>query len=350
MKSVDAVNGLPHTIDCTNIYEDVLDLYREGSIVGEYPITVTYVGEKGVDEGGVQRDMFSSFWEKAYSLLFEGATTLIPMVHPQIDLSVYSILGRILSHGYLATGILPDRVALPTLIQSLLGPGVTISQDILMEAFIDYISVTERSTLKTALNGGYDFAFPSPVLNVVMNILSRFGCRQIPKPSNLVTLIEQVVRYEFCIKPAAAIALLHSGIPLNHATFWATKTASDIQSLHHRLTATPSKVISKLDLSEASNPSEERVCGYLMTMIGNMQPLELRLFLRFITGASVCIAPKIEITFNSLSGLARRPIAHTCDFNLELSTAYTNYDDFYGDLKSILTSTGEEFSWRMDAL
>ena len=165
------------------------------------------------------------------------------------------------------------------------------------------------------------------------------------KTSNLVTLIEQVARYEFCIKPAAAIVLLHSGIPLNHATFWATKNASDIQSLHHRLTATPSKVISKIDLSEASNPSEERVCGYLMTMIGNMQPLELRLFLRFIAGASVCIAPKIEIMFNSLSGLARRPIAHTCDFNLELSTAYTNYDDFYGDLKSILTSTGEEFSW-----
>ena len=122
MKSIDAVNGLPHTIDRTNINEDVLDLY---SIVGEYPTTVKYIGEKGADEGGVQRDMFSSFWEKAHSSLFEGATTLIPMVHPQIDLSVYSILGRILSHGYLATGILPDCVALPTLFQSLLGCYIT---------------------------------------------------------------------------------------------------------------------------------------------------------------------------------------------------------------------------------
>ena len=149
MESVDAVKGLPHTIDRSNIYEDILDLYREGNIVAEYPIIVKYVGEKGVDEGCVQRDMFSAFWEKAYCVLFEGATTLIPMVHPQIDLSAYSILGRILSHGYLATGIFPDRVALPTLIQSLLGPGVTISQEILMEAFIDYVSVTERNTLKT---------------------------------------------------------------------------------------------------------------------------------------------------------------------------------------------------------
>ena len=130
------------------------------------------------------------FSEKAYSVLFEGATTLIPMVHRQIDLSVYSILGRILSHGYLATGILPDRVALLTLIQSLLGAGVNIPQDILMEVFIDYIIVTERNTLKTTLN---DLAFPVPLLNKVMHTISRFGCRQIPKPSNVVTLIEQVL-------------------------------------------------------------------------------------------------------------------------------------------------------------
>ena len=61
------------------------------------------------------------------------------------DPTTYLIFGRILSHGYLATSILPDRVAFPTLLQSLLGPGVTISQDILIEAFIDYISVTECS-------------------------------------------------------------------------------------------------------------------------------------------------------------------------------------------------------------
>jgi len=33
---------------------------------------------------------------------------------------------------------------------------------------------------------------------------------------------------------------------------------------------------------------------------------------------------KINITFNSLSGLACWPIVHTCDFNLELPTTYMN--------------------------
>ena len=36
------------------------------------------------------------------------------MVHPQIDLSVHSTLGRILFHSYLATSIHSDCIALPT--------------------------------------------------------------------------------------------------------------------------------------------------------------------------------------------------------------------------------------------
>ena len=63
-------------------------------------------------------------------------------------------------------------------------------------------------------------------------------------------------------------------------------------------------------------------------MLGNMQTAELKLFLQFVTGSSVCIAPKITVTFNSVDGLARHPIAHTCDFTIELPITYVNYDDF----------------------
>jgi len=48
------------------------------------------------------------------------------MVHPEVDLAQLIIIGKIISHGYLTTGILPDRIALPVLIASVLGPGVSI--------------------------------------------------------------------------------------------------------------------------------------------------------------------------------------------------------------------------------
>ena len=168
--------------------------------------------------------------------------------------------------------MLPDRIALPTLIQFILGPGVSLPQDILLDAFIDYISATERQTLKTALDGNYSSAFPNHLLTAVTNILSRFGCRQVPKPSTLMNIIEQVAKYEFCTKPAAAVALVNTGIPLKHKAFWATKSSRVIQSLCHSLAATPSKVIAKLDMTEAHNSMEERVCGYLTTMIRTCNP------------------------------------------------------------------------------
>lgn len=95
------------------------------------------------------------------------------------------------------------------------------------------------------------------------------------------------------------------------------------------------------------NAAEERVYGYLTSFIGNMKLEELRLFLRFITGSSVCIDKKIEITFNNLSGAARRPIAHTCTCILEVPLSYATYPEFSEEFLKILMS---ELSWVMDAV
>ena len=117
LKSINASNiGTEHFINRAAVYEDVINLYHDGEILKECPIYIEYIGEMAVDYGGVQRDMFSAFWEKAYSALFEGASLLTPMFHPEMDLTLFNVVGRILSHGYLVSGVLPVRIALPTLI------------------------------------------------------------------------------------------------------------------------------------------------------------------------------------------------------------------------------------------
>ena len=91
---------------------------------------------------------------------------------------------------------------------------------------------------------------------------------------------------------------------------------------------------------------QEGLFQYLQTMIGNMQPEELHLLMRYITGSCVCTISNIGITFNSLAGLS----AHTCSCTSEIPTKYVNDNDFCTEFYSILTKTDEEFSWRMDAL
>ena len=69
MKSLNAApSSCVHTVCRSSVFEDVLRLYREESIVKEYPITVEFEGEIAVDEGGVTREMFSAFWDKSYSM------------------------------------------------------------------------------------------------------------------------------------------------------------------------------------------------------------------------------------------------------------------------------------------
>ena len=92
--------------------------------------------------------MFSAFWEAAYSALFERVSLLTPMFHPEKDLTLFSIVGCILSYGYLVAEVLPVRVTVPTLISMLVGPSTTISDTILLNTFLDPCN---RSTLNSAL-------------------------------------------------------------------------------------------------------------------------------------------------------------------------------------------------------
>ena len=103
-----------------------------------------------------------------------------------------------------------------------------------------------------------------------------------------------------------------------------------------------------LDDVNTSNLGEERVITYLRQFIGNMRTDELRIFLRFVTGSCVCTTSGISVSFIKLDGLARRPIAHTCNCALEISTMYLNYADFSTEFDTVLKD--KEHSWSMDTL
>lgn len=81
--------------------------------------------------------------------------------------------------------------------------------------------------------------------------------------------------------------------------------------------------------------------------ITNMTEEEIRCFLRFVTGSAVLTSKKIIVTFNSLSGIQRRPIAHTCDCVLELPTSYSSYPEFEHEFAVLMP---DEMSWTMDSI
>lgn len=110
--------------------------------------TLNLSRKKALDIVGATREMYSAFWEKAYGTYFDGAGVVILLLHSQTNMDVFLTLGVIISHRYLASGFLPIRLVLPSLIGILLGPTIKIPKQILLEVLIEYQSEVERYKIR----------------------------------------------------------------------------------------------------------------------------------------------------------------------------------------------------------
>ena len=219
----------------------------------------------------------------------------------------------------------------------LLGTSVQVPSSLLVASFIDSLNTYEQSELKAGLESKN--AFTPEIHTKLVSIISRFEGRQLPTPSSLREIIVQLARYQFLIKPMPATLAIHSGLPDFERPFWEEKFLADMYMLYTSMFATPEKVIGIVQESESMNAGEQRVFTYLTEMIGSMRQHELSSFLHFVSGSSVCLEKKISVTFNNLSGLGHRPIAHTCVCLLELPVSYLSYLDFATEFRSILSDT-----------
>ena len=329
----------------SEVYDDVLQLFKEDNVLHYYPLSICFVNERAIDCGGVCRDMLSAFWDEAYKRHFDGSSLLTPVVHAQSNMSDLPLLGKILSHGYLLEGYLPVQIAFPSLATILLGQ-VDIPERMLVASFVDSLSTVECQFLKGCLSiASTSEKFSSVVQGKLVDLLSRFGSRQMPSPSNLHLQLAQVAKFQFLTKSMGAHYVISSGIPSREREFWSQMSIEELYSLHLCLSATPDHVLDLLEEPIFMNPSQERVYGYLRDLVGNFSLDSTRLFLRFVTGSSVLSQTSIKVIFNNVSGLARCPIAHTCDSTLELSTSYATYAEFSSEVRAVLSATD---CWIMD--
>ena len=334
-----------HQVDRKNIYSSVQKLFEGDGMEDQFPLRISFTGERGFDLGGVYRDMLSAFWEAAYVKVFDGGGLLTPVLHPQVDLHTLQVLGKILSHGYISSGCLPIRIAFPTLVAILPLQSGEVSDSLLVNTLLQTVSAVEAIALKKALRAS---SFSADQQVQLMSILSRFGSRQLPTARGLRQQMIQVARFEFLVKPSAALNAISAGIPNSHSRFWHSMSVHAFYCIYQSLSATPAKVLDLIMEPDIENSNQERVFGYLKQYVGDMKPEEIRHFLRFVTGFPVCPSSGIRITFNTLSGMGRQPIGHTCSCVLSLSTTYITYEEFTREVRAILFS--EEDAWRLDGV
>ena len=349
MTSLELQRGIRHVINRATLYDNVLSLYNTklDKVINEYPFRVQFEGEMAVDVGGVTRDLFSEFFAEMYLHLFDGMCLLYPAMHSSVNMATFKTVGAVISHAYLVSGVFPDRVAFPCLAAALLGPNIVISDALLRDSFISSLSVHEASIVRNAMcQSGSNYSISMQA--ELVSILSCYGCKEAPRPANLSQLLIQASRYSFSVKPAAAISMMNTGVPKKHQSFWKIMTVEKLHSLYLSLSVSNAKVLSLLKEPVIQNVSQEDVWQFLRKYVGSMAVDELRTFLRFVTGSFVISVPSISVTFNSLDGLARRPIAHTCSAMLEISSMYVSLQEFMSEFRSILSDP--YYSWRMDSV
>ena len=333
------------TVSRRTIFSDTIVLYStKPRLLNQFPIEVHFNGEDGVDFGGVSRDFFSAFWEEAYTKMFDGVSLVTPVCRADIDMNHFSVLGKILSHGYLCCGFLPTRICFPVLALVSLGLSITIRRKLFVKFFLESLSHVDQVTMTVALEAK---EFTQTMKTNIICILSRFGCRDIPTPQNLEHLLYSQAQHQFKTQPYAALSLMHEGIPEKHRPFWGAMKVDELCRIYEALTASPEKVLEQVQEPTFASPDEERVFGYLQQYVGGMKVDEVKRFVRFVTGSSVLTGSNISITFNAVTGLARRPFAHTCSSQLELSYNYGTYLEFASEFAALL---GNEDSWSMNSL
>ena len=139
--------------------------------------------------------------------MFDGSTLFVPLMSPHIDLSSLPVLGKILSYGYLCTGFLPTKIYFPSLaamLLGLLGPGVTIERNVLVESFLDFLSYVDRSILHEAMQISTHCSkdvFPFDIQEQLLTVLSDFGCQEVPTPMSLSQIVTDIARYVFLANP-----------------------------------------------------------------------------------------------------------------------------------------------------
>ena len=156
----------------------------------------------------------------------------------------------------------------------LIGPPVKLSDEMLMDSFVDLVSAYERTTLQEDLQVSLTnthISYMPVLLDKLVDILSQFGCREVPTPLNLPQLVLRIARHEFMVKPLGALYARNSGVPENHRGFWNTFSVQELFTLYTSLNATPCTVIARIEVPEQNNSAQARVFGYLIRYIGNMR-------------------------------------------------------------------------------
>ncbi|XP_059189141.1 uncharacterized protein LOC131971628 [Centropristis striata] len=311
-----------------NIVDDVLNVFMEPKVLNAN-LKIEFTNEKAVDSDGVSREAYSAFWEQFLEQC-EGEDDRVPRLRPDYSEKKWQALGRVWLKGYLDHKIIPIRLS-PAFVLACCQGVSSVDEDLLIMSFARFLSENERASLEKALQGNMDETVEEDLLDV----FSRMGSHCLPSKDNLRGAILTMAHKALLQEPKFIIDCFHSII---HNAVSTVMTKDSLMELYESKRPTNRKVAQMIKPStESLNPQEQIALNHLLRYVRSIDQRKLEIFLRFCTGSTVLCKDTIEVTFNRLYGLSRRPVAHTCGAVLELPCTYSSYPEFRKEFDNVLS-------------
>ena len=319
----------------SKVLKDLIEEFKELDIPScSYHLNVVIFNERGeVEDGrglGVVREIMTMFWQQFFMSLSTGATEKVPSVRHDYQHQEWKAIGKILVYGYREIKYFPVTLS-GVFIGSCLFEESAISDSFLREAFYLYIGKDEAETLKNCSEGELDANDDE-----ILEVLSGYKCYQNPTKENVGLIITQLAHQELVQKPKY-ISNCWKPIISSLKSFPQFQSLDCMNEMYEAKKPSARKVV-KLLSANPQNDSERNSFDHLKRYIKSLGDVALKAFLQFTTGSDVITVTEITVSFNSLDGAHRSPVARTCGPVLEVPTTYQSYNELAEEFSHIISN------------
>lgn len=331
------------TIDRLSVVDDVFQVYRMRPYLFNHEIRVKFQNERGLDGGGLTRELFPLFWSAVEGYFFDGNIEKVPLTTPRPE-NDYVILGKILSHGFVLTSYFPTMISI--VCASYLVSGSTeMSNDVLLQSFLNFVDTHEARALNLCLSAK---RLLEEEKEDVIALFSRLHSTTIPTSENLEQLIYTVAKFTLIIQPFFVLERMRRGMIESHRSLWQTCDPEVTTQLFQALLPTTTQVWDMVSEPVLRTPNEAKMFDFFRRFVFSLSIDFLCRLLQFITGKPQCSLNTIKVSFcQPASDFERRPTASTCGMTICLPTTYASFASFSREFKEILQNSQ---MWSFDAL
>lgn len=325
-------------VNRSNVLKDMIKEFLAEDIL-QHNVEIVFIDDHGeIEKGrgsGVLREALSIFWREYFMSLSIGAEAKVPSIRHDYQKAEWESVAKVLVIGFTQANYFPISMSLAFFASSLFGEE-SVSSQLLLESFHKYVSKDECETLQRCNSDAFDPENDDDVLE----LLGSYKCYRLPTKEAMSKIVLELAHQELIQKPKY---IAHAWSPIiaqlkNYGEFKNVESLNEMWSLKK---PTAKKVIKLLDASP-SNDAERQCLDHLKRFIKSLDDNLLCILLQFISGSNTISTEKIDVAFNTTSGTARTPTAHTCGPLLVIPSTYQTYNELSEEFTNILRASA---SW-----